>query len=89
MSVIQLPEDLRRRVEAAAADQGESMETFIQETLEERLQRLGTPHSRQRLLEALEQARAEYAASGEPWLDREGIAREVAARRGGYQAEAE
>ncbi|MDQ4074675.1 MAG: hypothetical protein M3220_00355 [Chloroflexota bacterium] len=92
MSTIQISDSLHERLSSWAAQRGESVEAFVEEAVKERLQALeaerdslALPPERVALLEALAEARAEYAASGEPWLDWEGIEREVAERRGGYQ----
>jgi predicted transcriptional regulator len=84
---ITLPDDLYQRVEEEATQRGASIEALMQEALEEYLEdgTAGLPPERAKLLASLEAARAEYAASGQPWLDWEGIEREVVERRGGVQ----
>jgi len=91
MSTISIPDVLHERLMMIADQRGESLETLVQHALEQYLSDLGVLIGDRKtddlvaFMTLLDLARTEYETSGEPWLDWEGIEREVADRRGGYQ----
>lgn len=97
MTPIPISDTLHRRLSLLANRRGESVNALVEHAIEEYLADLEenerSPDKYQateaNLVTLLEAARAEYEASGEPWLDWEGIEKEVAERRGGYQWENE
>lgn len=96
---IRLPDDLYHRAEEHAVGRGASVETLVQEVVEDYLEHLGTPHpqveatpreaqpdsERALLMERLGEIRARIEASGEKLLSWEEIEEEVAQRRGGVR----
>ncbi len=93
MNAISIPDVLYEHLVMIADLQKESLEVLVQRVLERYLSDLKAPKGNQEtgdqatLTNLLNLARAEYRTSGELWLDWEGIEREVANRRGGYQWE--
>jgi hypothetical protein len=93
MSTISIPDVLHERFVMIANQREESLETLVQHALEQYMADWGVRRGRREtadrvaFMTLLDLARTEHEASGEPWLDWEGIEREVADRRGGYQRE--
>lgn len=87
MTTIQLPSTLHQRLIDAAAKRGESVDTFVQEVLEEVLEALESPQPVS-LAEALSRARAQIEAEGMSLIYTwEQLENEIAERRGGYHQE--
>ncbi|HEX8681823.1 MAG TPA: hypothetical protein VF707_05880 [Ardenticatenaceae bacterium] len=82
---ITLPDDLYQRAEERANARGESVETLVQELVEQGLEVPSLSPARQRFLQSLDAARAELEASGSLFHTWEEIEAEKADRRGGVR----
>jgi plasmid stability protein len=82
---ITLPDDLYQRADERANARGESVETLVQELVEQGLDAPSLSPARQRLLQSLDAARAELEANEDLFHTWEEIEAEKADRRGGVR----